>query len=120
MQRLLPVGICVLLLGLFSFTAPAMMNDYFVRIITVMCINALLVISMGLANGFTGVFSLGHMGFIAVGAYVSGVLSLSDQAKSSYLPDLPGWIAAIHLGFLPSTIVAGRSAWCWPSWWARR
>src|SRR5262249_36799515 len=54
-----------------------------------------------------GVFSLGHMGFVAVGAYVSGVLALSDQAKSSYLPDLPGWIAAIHLGYLDSTLVAG-------------
>jgi branched-chain amino acid transport system permease protein len=107
MQRHLLVGLCVLVLALFSFTAPMMMNDYLVRIVTVMCINALLVVSMGLGNGFTGVFSLGHMGFIAVGAYVSGVLSLSAQAKSSYLPDLPSWIAAIHLGFLPSTIVAG-------------
>src|SRR5262245_27786763 len=83
------------------------MNDYLVRVVTVMCINAVLVISLGLANGFTGVFSLGHVGFVAVGAYVSGVLSLSDANKASYLPDLPAWIAAIHLGFLPSTIVAG-------------
>ncbi|HVO02869.1 MAG TPA: branched-chain amino acid ABC transporter permease [Candidatus Cybelea sp.] len=105
-RRILLVGVAIAVMAAFSFTAPAMMNDYFVRIITVMCINAMLVISMGLANGFTGVFSLGHMGFVAVGAYVSGVLALSDQAKASYLPDLPGWIAAIHLGYLSSTLVA--------------
>jgi branched-chain amino acid transport system permease protein len=105
-QRLLIIAGAVLL-GLFSLWAPALMNDYLVRVATVMCINALLVISMGLANGFTGVFSLGHIGFVAVGAYVSGVLSLSDANKTNYLPDLPAWIAAIHLGFLPSTIVAG-------------
>jgi branched-chain amino acid transport system permease protein len=93
--------------ALFSIWAPALMNDYLVRVVTVMCINALLVISLGLANGFTGVFSLGHVGFVAVGAYVSGVLSLTDANKASYLPDLPAWIAAIHLEFLPSTLVAG-------------
>jgi branched-chain amino acid transport system permease protein len=106
-QRILAVATLAVVLGAFSFTAPLMMNDYFVRIITVMCINAILVISMGLANGFTGVFSLGHMGFVAIGAYVSGVLALSAQAKESYLPDLPGWIAAINLGYLSSTLVAG-------------
>jgi len=107
MQRLLVIVAAIVLLGAFSVGAPAMMNDYLVRVVTVMCVNALLVISMGLANGFTGVFSLGHVGFVAVGAYVSGVLSLTDANKASYLPDLPAWIAAIHLGFLPSTIVAG-------------
>ena len=105
--RLLIIIGLMAVLGLFSFGAPSLMNDYLVRVVTVMCVNALLVISMGLANGFTGVFSLGHVGFVAVGAYVSGVLSLTDANKASYLPDLPGWMAAIHLGFLPSTLVAG-------------
>jgi branched-chain amino acid transport system permease protein len=107
MQGFLVVLASLALLGLFSVAAPALMNDYFVRILTVMCINAMLVVSMGLANGFTGVFSLGHVGFVGVGAYVSGVLSLSAAAKASYLPDLPAWIAGLHLGFLSSTIVAG-------------
>jgi branched-chain amino acid transport system permease protein len=104
---LLLVGICLVMLGLFSVYAPALMNDYFVRVVTVMCINAVLVVSMGLANGFTGVFSLGHVGFVAVGAYVSGVLSLPAAAKAAYLPNLPSWISGLDLGFLPSTMVAG-------------
>ncbi len=94
-------------LGLVSGFAHHLMNDYFVRVLTVMCINAMLVISMGLANGFTGVFSLGHVGFVGVGAYVSGVLSLPAAAKAAYLPNLPGWIAGLQLGFFSSTIVAG-------------
>ena len=98
---------CALLLVLFSFTAPMLVNDYFVRVMTVMCINAILVLSRGLTNGFTGVFSLGQVGFVAVGAYVSGVLSLPAAAKAAYLPNLPDWIAVINLGFLSSTIVAG-------------
>ena len=72
-----------------------------------MCINAILVASLGVANGFTGVFSLGHVGFVAIGAYASGILSLPLEAKASYLPDLPDWLAAISLPFLPATVAAG-------------
>ncbi|MBN8996321.1 MAG: branched-chain amino acid ABC transporter permease [Rhizobiales bacterium] len=86
---------------------PQLVNDYIVRVVIVMCISGVLVASMGLGNGFTGVFSLGHVGFVAVGAYVSGILSLSQAAKHSYLPDLPGWLSGITLPFLPATIVAG-------------
>jgi branched-chain amino acid transport system permease protein len=104
---ILVLGIGLILLGSFSIYAPALMNDYLVRVLTVMCINAMLVVSMGLANGFTGVFSLGHVGFVGVGAYVSGILSLPAAAKAAYLPNLPPWIAGLNLGFLSSTLIAG-------------
>lgn len=104
---MLVLGIGLILLGSFSIYAPALMNDYLVRVLTVMCINAMLVVSMGLANGFTGVFSLGHVGFVGVGAYVSGILSLPAAAKAAYLPNLPPWIAGLNLGFLSSTLIAG-------------
>jgi branched-chain amino acid transport system permease protein len=94
-------------LGLAAWGIPLVLNDYLTRVLVVMCINAVLVSSMSLANGFTGVFSLGHVGFVAVGAYVSGVLSLSATAKHAYLPDLPGWLSTLSLSFLPSTLVAG-------------
>ncbi len=106
-QNFVALGVILVLLGVFSVGARSLMNDYFVRILIVVCINSMLVVSMGLANGFTGVFSLGHMGFVGVGAYVSGILSLSSAAKASYLPDLPGWIAALHFDFFSSTLVAG-------------
>ena len=71
------------------------------RVLIVMCINAVLVTSMGIGNGFTGVFSLGHVGFVAVGAYVSGILSLPITAKHAYLSDLPDWLASFSLSFPP-------------------
>ena len=77
------------------------------RVLIVMCINAILVASLSVANGFTGVFSLGHVGFVAIGAYASGILSMPLKAKASYLPNLPDWLAALHLSFLPATVVAG-------------
>ena len=47
------------------------------------------------------------MGFVGVGAYVSGILSLSSAAKASYLPDLPRLDSRAHFDFLSSTLVAG-------------
>ena len=42
-------------------------------------INIILATSLNLINGFTGQFSIGHAGFMAVGAYVSAVLSVKFE-----------------------------------------
>jgi branched-chain amino acid transport system permease protein len=94
-------------LAAIALGAPKLIGDYYVRVLIVICINAILVVSMGIGNGFTGVFSLGHVGFVAVGAYVSGILSLPAAAKSAYLPDLPAWLSGWDLSFLPATLLAG-------------
>ena len=36
----------------------------------------ILVLSLNLSSGFTGVFSLGHIGFMALGAYGAAILTL--------------------------------------------
>jgi branched-chain amino acid transport system permease protein len=75
----------------------------------------ILVLSLNLSNGFTGVFSLGHIGFMALGAYASAILTLPLREKQEYLPNLPTWLAGVHfdfrlgsfpLGFLIATIIA--------------
>ncbi|RVA00646.1 branched-chain amino acid ABC transporter permease, partial [Mesorhizobium sp. M7A.F.Ca.US.001.02.1.1] len=53
-----------------AFGAPHVLSDYFVRIILLIALNAILVLALSLSNGFTGVFSLGHVGFIGAGAYI--------------------------------------------------
>ena len=105
--KLFTAGVVLALVIAATLVLPGLFNNYIVRVVTVMCINAILVTSMGVANGFTGVFSLGHVGFVAVGAYVSGILSLPLAAKHAYLPDLPAWLASLTLSFLPSTLIAG-------------
>jgi branched-chain amino acid transport system permease protein len=75
----------------------------------------ILTVSLNLTSGFTGVFSLGQIGFMALGAYVSAILTLPLVEKASYLPDLPPWLAGVHLdqevgpfpvGFLLATLIA--------------
>ena len=74
----------------------------------------ILVLSLNLSNGFTGVFSLGHIGFMALGAYGSAILTLPLHEKQEYLPNLPNWLAGVHfdfrlgsfpLGFLIATLI---------------
>ena len=48
-----------------------LVNDYYKNIIILIGINIILATSLNLINGFTGQFSLGHAGFMAVGGYFS-------------------------------------------------
>lgn len=47
------------------------LNFYLLQILLMVGINIALTVSLGMINGFTGQFSLGHAGFMAVGAYAS-------------------------------------------------
>jgi branched-chain amino acid transport system permease protein len=51
------------------------LNGYFMVIIERSLVGVIFAISLNLINGITGQFSLGHMGFAAVGAYVSGTFT---------------------------------------------
>lgn len=59
------------------------MEQYIIQIVIFMAINIILAVSLNLINGITGQFSLGHAGFMAVGAYASAIL-----AKNYSLPIL--------------------------------
>lgn len=64
---------------------------------------------MNLINGFTGLFSLGHAGFMAVGAYVSALLTMSPELKDSvfYVAPINPFIKMIQLPFPLALIVGG-------------
>jgi branched-chain amino acid transport system permease protein len=48
------------------------MDPYILRIVILVGLNVILATSLNLINGITGQFSLGHAGFMALGAYVTG------------------------------------------------
>jgi branched-chain amino acid transport system permease protein len=52
-----------------------LLNQYFQINLTSLCINVILAVSLNLINGFTGQLSLGHAGFMAVGAYTSVIMT---------------------------------------------
>ena len=62
------------------------LSPYFVQILCLAGINIILAVSLNLINGFTGQFSIGHAGFMAIGAYVSAYLSITigDRIRSVF------------------------------------
>ena len=52
------------------------LDPYFVDVLTRIGINITLAVSLNLINGHTGQFSLGHAGFMAVGAYTAAALTM--------------------------------------------
>ncbi len=64
------------------------LNSYYYDILIGIGINIILAASLNLVNGYTGQFSLGHAGFMAVGAYLGSALALA--IKFPYF-SLPTW-----------------------------
>lgn len=62
------------------------LNPYFLQILILIGINIMLAVSLNLVNGITGQFSLGHAGFMAVGAYTVGVLLRHYQPEGWEIP----------------------------------
>lgn len=52
------------------------LNLYLQQVIIYVGINIILTISLNLVNGYMGEFSVGHAGFMAIGAYVSSLLTV--------------------------------------------
>jgi branched-chain amino acid transport system permease protein len=108
---ILVAGLVLLLIGL-ELSGSSFWQGIFINLGFYIILSA----ALNLSNGFTGVFSLGHIGFMALGAYTSAILTLPVEKKDSYLPKLPEWLATVHFdtmigpfpaGFLAATIVAG-------------
>ena len=102
------LGTAVIGLGLL-FAAEGMFDSFTMQIFKLCAINIILALSLNLINGFTGLFSLGHAGFMAVGAYTCAILTMSpDQKEVNYVlqPIVP-WLANIQLPFVPALLLAG-------------
>lgn len=52
-------------------------DDYQARLLVFIAVNIILATSLNLINGFTGQFSIGHAGFMAVGAYASAYFTVT-------------------------------------------
>lgn len=51
-------------------------NTYYQNMLITMCINIMLAVSLHIVIGITGQFSIGHAGFLAVGAYISAICTM--------------------------------------------
>jgi branched-chain amino acid transport system permease protein len=96
MSRSSRIGLLIVIavLAVLPFVLP---NAYYLDVAIRMCINAIVVLSLNMLIGFAGQISLGHAGFLGIGAYASAVL-----------PTHYGWppIAALGAGAAVSGLLA--------------
>jgi branched-chain amino acid transport system permease protein len=76
----------------------------------VLFINLMLVAGLQMFMGNSGVSSFGHIGFMAIAAYISAILTLTVQKKDIAMPELYPVLAQIHWPFMPSLLVAAAVA----------
>ena len=69
-------------------------------------IYALVAVSMNLLNGFTGLFSLGQAGFMLLGAYTYGILTIPVESRASVYQYFNGGIVQFAIP-VPLALIAG-------------
>jgi len=101
--------VAVALLLLFMVWGESNLPRYYVKILHFWGIYAILGVTLQLIYGYTGQFSLAHAALVAVGAYTTGLLTLSPETKAlSFLLTPPIWpISVIEWPLLPALLLSG-------------
>ena len=95
-KRILGLVLALVFLLAVNYYLPSRINPYFLQIVILCGINIMLAVSLNLINGFTGQFSIGHAGFMAIGGYSSAAFTyylgggLIDSVSSAVMF---GWLA---------------------------
>jgi branched-chain amino acid transport system permease protein len=82
------------------------LNEAAARVYIVFLINLIAVVAIGSFSGNTGVISFGHLAFVGIAAYVTGILTLPVRIKAVTLPSLPDFLSGYSLGFFPAFLVS--------------
>ena len=104
--------ICLALLAAFLWWAEGSLDGYKVQVLNLIAVNAILAVSLNLIYGYTGMFSLGHAGFMAIGAYVSALLILpAAQKEMMYILEPIIWpFSVMQAPFFVSVLAGGLAA----------
>lgn len=84
-------------------------DNYIRRVLNLAAIYAIVSVSMNLVNGFTGLFSLGQAGFMAIGAYTVAILTVPIEKREAifYVVQQNPVLAGIELPFVAALILGG-------------
>lgn len=100
-KTLLILGGVILSYGiLFGLLSSGVVNSYYGGIIILTLINIILAVSLNLIVGFTGQLCLGHAGFMAIGAYVSALITI--KANLPFIVSI--FVGAIVASFFAALI----------------
>ncbi|MEK5206938.1 branched-chain amino acid ABC transporter permease [Psychrobacillus sp. FSL H8-0510] len=77
------------------FIANGTMNQFYSNTFIFIAINIILAVSLHLVIGITGQFSIGHAGFLAVGAYISAIVTMKLDLPFIVAIIVGGMVAAL-------------------------
>ncbi len=109
-DRVLTILAFLLLFILLKFSKSMFSNgSYVIRVLNQSAIYAISALGLNLINGFAGQFSLGQAGFMAIGGYVTAILSLDATTKTMLysLDPIQPWLLHVELPFIIALIAAG-------------
>lgn len=107
-ENILTAGVLLLSCGLL-YMADSYLSVFQIRILNLAAIYAILALSLNLILGFTGMFSLGHSGFMCVGAYTAAILTMSPASKELiyYMEPILPSLAQIEWPIFPAILAGG-------------
>ena len=88
----------VVYVGVLLLVQVGIIDAYLQATMVTICVNIILAVSLNLVTGFTGQFSLGHAGFMAIGAYSTALITMS-------MPTVLGFILGLLVGFILAALV---------------
>ncbi|OGC79661.1 MAG: hypothetical protein A2145_04380 [candidate division Zixibacteria bacterium RBG_16_40_9] len=112
MSQLKKIILIILFSGLFlvmDILISPRMNPYYLQMLLYCGINIILAVSLNLINGFTGQFSIGHAGFMAIGAYASAAFTFYLGPNILAMLFLPLWFSK-SLIFIAGLLLGGALA----------
>lgn len=97
---------------LFLWLADNFLDDYKIRVLNLAAVYVVAGLGLNIINGFTGLFSLGHAGFMLIGAYTAAILTMSPDIKAMnfYMKPIVGFLANIQLSLPLAILAAGTMA----------
>jgi branched-chain amino acid transport system permease protein len=93
---------------LFNGVGSFQLTPYVTRVVMLAGVAVTLAVSLNLINGFTGQFSIGHAGFMAVGAYSSAFFTVNYGMRVA--ASLGGGTAGAFAEFLVATLIGALAA----------
>ena len=104
-RTVLELGVPVLLVAMTALVAGAVSQAHQLEFENALVMTAI-VVALYVFVGNSGVISFGHVSFVAVGAYLAGVLTVDPETKSFTMPGLFHVLAHSHVRTVQSLALA--------------
>ena len=107
-KYLLSMILAIIVIVVLNFV----LDNYKIRILNLCFIYIVLGLSLNLIYGFTGLFSLGHAGFMAIGAYTVAILTMTQETKQMtyYMEPMVPFLESLNTPIIVAVLAGGLMA----------